>query len=248
MPELSSLISIIIPVYNCEKYIDDAIESILSQDYSQLEIIVVDDGSTDNSAKIIKSYNNPKIKYLYQENLGPAAARNKGIKFASGDFIAFLDADDLWPENKLIQQLKEFMNNDELNISMGKIKYVELPDATRNNRMLLDPDDTFKYVNLGAGLFKKDVFDKVGYFDEKFMFWEDLDWFLRAYEKNVSLKFIESVVLLYRVHSDNMSNNSNEVEFFLDKVLRNSIKRRKRNKIGLTKSNSSFLKFLTNPK
>ncbi|MGH7886104.1 MAG: glycosyltransferase family 2 protein [Thermodesulfobacteriota bacterium] len=220
------LITVIIPVYNCEKYLSDAIESVMEQSYLQTEIIVVDDGSTDNSAKIAKSYSDD-IKYIYQVNSGPAAARNKGIINSNGEFIAFLDADDLWPSNKLELQISSFMNNENLEIVMGRIQYVELPDAVKRNMRMLDSNNSFKYINLGAGLFKKSVFKKIGYLDREFIYWEDLDWFLRAYEKKTSLIFLDQITMIYRIHSQNMSNNNNEVIHFFYKAIRNSLHRRK---------------------
>lgn len=229
---MKPLISIIIPVYNCEKYLSDAIECAISQTYNPIEVIIVDDGSTDNSAEIAKSFKE-NIEYIHQQNSGPASARNSGINMARGEFIAFLDADDLWPLNKLELQHSKFVENKNLSIVMGKIKYEELPGADRKNKINLDPDNTFKYVNLGAGLFKKSVFERVGYFDNDFIYWEDLDWFLRAYEKNESIELMDNVTMIYRIHSDNMSNCENkEIEYFLMKALRNSLKRRRLNKSG----------------
>lgn len=228
MTNFNPLISVIIPVYNCEKYIDEAIDCALSQNYKPVEIIIIDDGSTDNSAAIAKRYKK-KIRYINQNNKGPAAARNAGIKIATGEFIAFLDADDLWPENKIELHLPNFKNDIELEISMGRIKYVELPGAKRNNRIPLDSNDSFKYVNLGAGLFKKSVFDKVGYFDEEFIYWEDLDWFLKAYEDNCQITFLDEITMFYRIHSNNMSNDNNKKgPRFFNKALRNSLRRRKK--------------------
>lgn len=219
------LISVIIPVYNCEKYISDAIDSVMAQNYQNLEIIVIDDGSTDNTANIVKNRNS--TKYIFQQNAGPASARNKGICSASGELIAFIDSDDLWPENKLGMQLIEFQDDKDSEVIMGRIKYVELPDAVKRNMMRLDSDNTFKYINLGAGLFKKSVFEKVGLFNEDFRFWEDLDWFLRAYENGISIKFIDQAAMIYRVHSDNMSNDRNQANHYFIKAVKNSINRRK---------------------
>ena len=96
------LVSVVIPTYNCGKYICDAVKSVLSQTYKNIEIIIVDDGSTDNTKEALRSYvYNKQIRYIYQKNKGPAASRNLGVEKAEGDFIAFLDADDLWNEKKL---------------------------------------------------------------------------------------------------------------------------------------------------
>ena len=95
----------IIPAYNCERYLAAAIESVLKQDYKPFELIVVDDGSSDKTAQIVHQYDQ-HLQYVYMPNSGPAAARNKGMELAKGEFLAFLDADDLWEPGKLSLQMK----------------------------------------------------------------------------------------------------------------------------------------------
>ena len=113
MIENDNLVSVIIPVYNGELYLDEAIESALGQPYRPIEVIVVDDGSTDGSAEVAKQFDSP-MRYCFQPNAGLGAARNKGISLAQGSFFAFLDADDLWLENKLTRQMALFDKNPEL--------------------------------------------------------------------------------------------------------------------------------------
>ena len=106
---MMSKISIILPTYNREKYLEKAIKSVLCQTYKNYDLIIIDDGSTDNTDKVIKRYiNNPKIIFIKQSNKGAAAARNAGIKICSGDYIAFIDSDDIWKKRKLEYQLKIF--------------------------------------------------------------------------------------------------------------------------------------------
>ena len=108
---MSSLVSVVIPVYNSAPYIKETINSVLRQTYSNIEIIVVDDGSTDNSIDIIKGIKDERIRIYIQENQGPAAARNKGMELSLGAYIAFNDADDTWLENKLELQLIKIHEN-----------------------------------------------------------------------------------------------------------------------------------------
>ena len=117
---MNSLVSAIIPTYNSVNYISEAINSVLNQTYKNCEIIVVDDGSTDNTRKTVENYIRKyphKIKYFYQENKGPSAARNKGIKEARGNYIAFLDSDDLWLPDKLEKQISLFMKDVSLKLT-----------------------------------------------------------------------------------------------------------------------------------
>ena len=102
-------VSIIMPTYNSSRWISDSIQSVLDQYYEQWELLIVDDGSTDNTKNIVKDFlNDKRIKYYYQENYGPATARNIGISKASGKYLAFLDSDDIWKPNKLELQLNHF--------------------------------------------------------------------------------------------------------------------------------------------
>lgn len=112
------MISVIIPTYNREKYISETIYSVLNQSYKALEVLIIDDGSTDNTQKIVETIaaEDSRVKYIYQINAERSAARNKGIKIAQGEFIAFLDSDDLWSPTKLEKQIKLF--NDNLSLVM----------------------------------------------------------------------------------------------------------------------------------
>lgn len=110
------------------EFLSEAVASIWQQNYHPLEIIIVDDGSTDETAELAKSLGKD-IRYAYQRNSGPAAARNKGLEMACGDIIAFLDADDLWPPNKLRIQVTRLVNDPKLDVVLGRIQFVKLPGA-----------------------------------------------------------------------------------------------------------------------
>lgn len=125
---MNELVSIIIPVFNGEKTIERAIESCLNQSYQNIEIIIIDNASTDTTAELIKLFNSPKLTYLYTEKKGRSLARNIGLKYANGMFIQFLDADDILYEDKIMHSLKIFENNVELQgVSVG-IDYVDTSD------------------------------------------------------------------------------------------------------------------------
>jgi glycosyltransferase involved in cell wall biosynthesis len=154
----NSLISVIIPAYNCSKLIPNAIESVLGQTYSNLELIVVDDGSTDNTAEIIlnyKNYNN-NMKYIYQNNGGVSKARNTGIKQSVGEYIAFLDADDIWDKNKLEIQMKVINNCKNIDMIFSSFK------NTKNNKIVVNKSykNTFNF-------FKEYKYDMKKVFDSK---------------------------------------------------------------------------------
>jgi len=124
--ENQSLVSVIIPVYNCERYLAEAIESVIIQNYRPIEIIVIDDGSTDGSADVAKKFGQA-ARYCFLQHSGISAARNRGIDLAHGTFIAFLDADDIWVQNKLALQMAVFGKKPDLDMVFGLLKHFRSP-------------------------------------------------------------------------------------------------------------------------
>lgn len=202
MNNSNSLISIIIPVYNSDLYIKEAIESILIQKYKPIEIIVVDDGSTDSSAKVIKQFS--EVKYIYQENSGPAKARNKGLLIAEGEFVTFIDADDIYINNSLWEQLTYLKGNPAVDIVEGRIQRMFKHNKTDRFITKATP---FYHCSLSCSLYRKSVFKTVGVLEGKLTYGEDADWFMRAWENNIVKHRIDLTVLLYRRHGKNMTNN-----------------------------------------
>ncbi|MDV2504691.1 MAG: glycosyltransferase family A protein, partial [bacterium] len=121
MTDSSRLVSVIIPAYNCEDFLAEAIASALAQTYLPVEIIVVDDGSTDRSGDVANSFKNPEVRYFYQPNSGAGAARNQGTNLARGSYFAFLDADDVWLPDKLTLQMAAFDDDPGLDIVFGLV-------------------------------------------------------------------------------------------------------------------------------
>lgn len=195
------LISVIIPVFNGERYVAEALESALGQSYRCIEIIVVDDGSTDHSAAVVQRYS-PKVRYCHQANRGIGAARNAGIDLARGTFFAFLDADDLWPEHKLERQMAAFDRDASLDMVFGHIQQFISPELE---------DDLKKRVRCpahsepgrlpGAMLIKRDAFLRVGHFSAAIG--EALDWMLRAQDLGLKGTMVSDIVLKRRLHSTN---------------------------------------------
>lgn len=220
------LISVIVPAYNAAVFLTEAIQSIQQQCYDPLEIIVIDDGSTDETSEIAKNFNNI-LRYVYQENQGPAVARNTGLKLAEGEIIAFLDADDLWPENKLNSQLAYFNQEPSLEIVIGRVQCLLREDTTTGEVKFKEFAQPTIAVNLGAGLFKKSVFDKLGYFDLSLRQSEDVDLFMRIREAGVSMATIETVTLYYRIHGDNITRDRTEQKTLFLKALKKSLDRRR---------------------
>ncbi len=228
-----NLVSVIIPVYNGEKFVLDALQTIYDQKYKPLEIIIVDDGSTDKTAEKVPT-TDKNIKYIYQENAGPSSARNKGLTMAKGEFVVFLDIDDLWMKDRLKKYVSFLLEHSEIDVVMGQIQCFCLSDNKEGKyEKYLEP---FVSFNIGAALFRKSVFKKVGIFDEKLRFGEDTDWFMRAREKNIGIKVFQEISLLHRFHESNMTKGKNMKELNVFKVLKMSIHRRKKQGKGNAQS------------
>ena len=218
---MEPLVSVVIPVFNGERFLRNAVESVLAQKYSPLEIIMIDDGSTDGTADVARSLPET-VRYLHQTNQGPAAARNRGIERAQGSLIAFADADDLWPEDKLALQLPYLMRDPAAEIVMGLIQQVLLSETGGEN--FAEPAFS---VNLGSAIIRKSVFERVGLFDETMRYSEDVDWFMRAREGGAAIVTIDAVTLLYRQHDQNMTRGKSTSELNVLKALKRSLDRRR---------------------
>lgn len=220
------LISVIIPVYNAERFVGDAIRSVLAQDYPDVEIICVDDGSTDQSAKIIQSFGSV-VRYVHQENQGPAAARNRAFDFVRGEFVAFLDNDDLYPDYKFLKQTATFAANPTLDIVFGKTQYIFLEGSNPERFNFPDESRTVWNILLGAGLFRTNVFRRIGLFNEELRIGEDGDWYNRAREQNVQIRTTDEVMLYYRHHDANYTRDQELVKSTLLKAIKYSLDRRR---------------------
>ena len=222
------LVSVIIPAYNAARFLPNAVASVRRQAYAPLEILIVDDGSQDDCARVAAELGEP-VRYVRQEQSGPAAARNRGLELAQGEFVGFLDADDEWPEQKLSIQMSRLLASPELDIVLGRVHYVaieggEIPDYYKFE----EPDHVLSNVHLGSGLYRRRVFDQVGNFDASLHYCEDLDWFMRARELRVRLRILRPVTLIYRLHGGNMTRDRGRVDQFLSVALKRSIDRRRR--------------------
>ncbi len=125
------LVSVIIPAYNAAQFLREAVASVRAQGYSPIEIVIVDDGSTDNTAETIRSLGEG-IRYVRQANAGPAAARNRGLAEARGEWVAFLDGDDLWPADKLRVQAARLEADPSLDVVLGRVQYRHEPGVKRS--------------------------------------------------------------------------------------------------------------------
>lgn len=221
-----SLISVIIPVYNGAAFIAAALESVLGQTYQSWEMIVVDDGSTDDTASVVHQFSD-RVRYLYQPNRGPAAARNTGMAAAKGELIAFLDHDDQWTPDKLTVQANYLQQNPQVGYVLARMHIMLEPGVTwpaslNQSHYAQDP---VGFVP-SATLIQHTVFDRVGYFDSTLRQAEDVDWFARAQDLGIQKAVIDAVLLHKRIHGANISLKASDNRQNLMQALRRSTQRK----------------------
>jgi GT2 family glycosyltransferase len=203
------LLSVVIPVWNGERFLRSAVENVLSQQYAPIEILIVNDGSTDGTEAEVSRL--PcDVRYFAQHNGGPAAARNRGIRESSGDVIAFLDVDDLWPENILALLVSELMGDAAVDVVHGYGQVLSLDPASGAFVSAGSPEEAFPHY-IGAGVYRRRVFDRIGLFDSTMMYGEDTDWFARAKSAGAVLKRLDLVTMLVRRHDQNMTRDTSQL-------------------------------------
>ena len=205
------LVSVIIPVYNGDRYIVQAVDSALSQTFTDLEIIVVDDGSSDRTQQVLQPYFD-RIRYIYQENQGVAAARNIACQLAQGEFLAFLDADDYFLPSKLEKQLACFDADPALDMvqtgwlmvdETGKDIF-EMKPWQQAPKLDLESFIIFKCVRPSAMMLRRKWWEKLGGFNDNFPLAEDLDFALRLALKGCKAVWLEEILTCYRQHNSNI--------------------------------------------
>lgn len=200
----SDLISVIVPVHNGAQFYQSALDSILQQGWPHLEVIIVDDGSTDDLPERVRLLGYP-VHYLKQAQQGPAAARNLGLQRASAEMIAFLDIDDLWVEGHLMRLSAALRDDPDAGIAQGLMRqFVLLPDGRRAM------SGRYRMPYLGSCLFRRPILEQCGGFDERMKMGEDYDLMLRCWEKDVAKHCVDEVSFLYRRHAGNMTRGKNQ--------------------------------------
>jgi glycosyltransferase involved in cell wall biosynthesis len=205
MPD-RSLVSCIVPVFNGERYVCEALASILAQTYRPLEIIVVDDGSTDDTPATVARFAD-RVVYVRQAHAGPAAARNRGLAASKGEFVAFLDADDLWHSEKLTRQMARFAAQPGLELCITHVRKFWIPELEHEKERLLAHPSTQEQPGYVCQCLvaRRSVFDKIGTFDVSLSIGEDTDWFLRAADQGLTIEVLPHLLVYRRMHQDNLS-------------------------------------------
>jgi glycosyltransferase involved in cell wall biosynthesis len=195
-----------VPAYNAELYLERALRSVLDQSVAPDEIVVVDDGSTDSTPQILRSYAG-KVRVLRQDNAGPAAARNRGIEAARGDLVCFQDADDEWLPEKLAKQTALLAAHPTTDLCITRLRNVWAPHLDGERRALADhayANDPPGYV-FQTALVRRRAFDRIGTLNEKLRRAEDIEWFGRARDAGLTLEIIPEVLVHRYLHGRNTS-------------------------------------------
>lgn len=233
---MTPLVSVVIPAYNAVDYLEDCLASVFSQRcYIPLEVIVVNDGSTDGTLEKLRTLSG--LTCLTQGNLGPAAARNAGIRQAQGEFIAFLDADDLWPEDKLQKQITLLQQHPDAAMCFGDCR--QFNNEQRWPHTLFEegghigrdwrpgpymPDAYFKllrsnFITTGSVVVRRQILEDIGGFDESLGLVEDLELWLRI-ARHYPVVWSKDVCLLRRRHADNLSRDAEAMSLAYLEVLK----------------------------
>lgn len=223
-----SLVSILIAVYNAERYVSKTLESALNQTYSNIEVVVVNDGSTDSTAEIISPYlNDKRVIYFFQQNKGISVARNKAFELSRGNYITFLDADDLYAPTKVEDEVDFLESHSEYGVAYCRVLsfYSDTPNVIYHYRRVMPNGNIFidllrhQFINPGAVMMRREVFASEHGFDPLFRDAEDWDLWRRLSYKGVKFGFVDRELHYNRMHRDSLSGFHNQVKMKYMNVL-----------------------------
>lgn len=223
-------VSVIMPIYNAAAFLPETLGTLAAQEWPDLEVIGIDDGSSDDSCEVFQRFC-PQARLLRQANQGPSRARNAGIGAATGEYITFLDADDLWPAGKLARQVARLRTAPELMATMGYMQLFTDAPAGEGGGLRREWGTPFFLFLLGGMVARAELFrpERVGGFDaERFPFnGEDTDWFLRAWESGLPLEIVDDTTLFYRRRTGSLTSNADDTKRGFAGLMMTSLRRRR---------------------
>ena len=219
--------SVIIPVRNGAVFVGEAVASALGQLNDGDEVVVVDDASTDDTPAVLAGISDPRLKLASCGGLGVSAARNVGLAAADGEYIAFLDHDDVWPAERHAVMSGVLDESPDIDAVFGRMRVKFEPGARHTARMSAMDGKHVGVASVGTGLFRRHVIARVGGFDESLHFGEDVDFYLRLTEAGMLVQLCDIDGLVYRRHASNTSNDLLSMERGLHDVLRRRIIRKR---------------------
>ena len=228
MSSKQPLVSVILSVFNGENYVKEAIKSVLKQDYPQVELVIVNDGSTDGTGQILQDFAG-KAVIITQDNKGLGSGRNAGVNGATGTYLSFIDHDDFWESNKLSSQMTALLSSKQDPLVFSHVRQFICPSLnTEQAAKLRVPDEPMPGFIAGTMLLSKARFKEVGDFLEVNQVGEFVDWYLRAQESNIPIKLLNEVLLHRRIHLSNMGRQPDHYQRLgYLKILKASLTRRR---------------------
>ena len=220
-------ISVVVPVHNGERYLAECIQSVLDQHHAALELLVIDNGSTDGTADVARAFS--AIRYFHLPDKGLSRALNHGLEHCRGAFLAFLDADDLWPPNRLALQLEAFARNPDVELVFGHVEQFispELEESAKAKLSIRDARLPGRYR--GTMLIRTGSFWRVGPFEPSMDFAEFIDWYMRAAERKIREVMLPEVLTLRRIHGANLGYTERNKRVEYARVLKRGLDRRRR--------------------
>jgi glycosyltransferase involved in cell wall biosynthesis len=222
------LISVPICVYNGEPYLAEAIESVLGQTYRPLELIVVDDGSTDRSGEIARGYGG-RLTYIHQQHEGIGAARNRGLAACRGEFIAIQDADDVWVREKLAIQHRALRERPDAGMAGGLMQNFLSPELDPAEfAHVVIPDHPIRAHSLQVALVRRSVFERIGVFDTEGDVGHSMDWFMRYRDAGLEIIDLPDLVCHRRIHKHNQGFRKRASQHQRLQLLKRGLDRRRR--------------------
>lgn len=220
-------VSVVLPVYNRERYVGEAIASVLDQTLPPDELIVVDDGSTDGSVAVVERHARPCVRLLRRANGGIGAARNTGLHAVTGELVAFIDSDDVWERDKLARQVDVLRANDGVQLVFGHLVEFLSPDRAAELagalRIATDPVPGLIATTLLA---RRDAIARIGPFDESLRVGEFIEWMARARDLGLESRVLPEVVARRRVHGDNTVLTRGNADYL--RMIKSTLDRRRR--------------------
>jgi glycosyltransferase involved in cell wall biosynthesis len=222
----AGLVSVVIPAYNAERYLGEAIESVLEQTHRQVEIVVVDDGSEDGTLAVAGAYGD-RIRLASQANGGIGSARNHAAGLARGSYLSFLDADDRFLRDKLERQLAALAHDSELDMVFGHVREFVSPELAPEEQAALRPSPPAPFVAPNTMLIRRESFDRVGPFATDVRVGEGVDWYARATEAGLKGLTLPDIVLERRLHDSNTGIRERDSRSDYLQVVRSALQRRR---------------------
>jgi glycosyltransferase involved in cell wall biosynthesis len=225
---MTAVVSVVMPAFNEQAFIAEALDSVLAQSYKSVELIVVDDGSADRTAEIASAHG---ARILRRSHQGAAAACNAGLAAASGEYWVIFDADDVMPRERLERQVAYLEARSDIGLTLGLTQAFVTPGEPRPKHYNAAWDDGPFPACTGTMLARRELLDLVGPFDEARPIAYDLDWLARAKDAGIRAGHMDELALRYRIHPGNVTADRAAVNVAMLKVLRDSLERRRASRV-----------------